>query len=61
LGVVESALKTLNGVMEDELIPFHTQTLAAIREQLGEAVFRSAWEEGVAWSLEETVQRVLGQ
>jgi adenylate cyclase len=61
LGAVESAIKTLNAVVEEELIPFHTQTLAAIREQLGEAAFQSAWEEGVAWSLEEAVQRVLGQ
>jgi hypothetical protein len=61
LGAVESAIKMLNGVMEEELIPFHTQTLAAIREQLGEAAFQSAWEEGAKWSLEEAVQRVLGQ
>ncbi len=61
LGAIESALKVLNAVMEEELIPFHRHTLAAIREQLGEAAFQSAWEEGAAWSLEEAVQRVLGQ
>ena len=59
LGAVESAIKTLNAVVEEELIPFHTQTLAAIREQLGEAAFQSAWEEGSQWSLEETVKKAL--
>jgi adenylate cyclase len=59
LGAVESAIKALNGVMEEELIPFHTQTLAAIREQLGEAAFQSAWEMGAAWSLEEAVRKAL--
>jgi tetratricopeptide (TPR) repeat protein len=59
LGAVESALKALNAVMEDELIPFHTQTLVATREQLGEAAFQSAWEEGAKWSLEKAVKRAL--
>ncbi len=59
LGAVESTLKVLNGVLEGELIPFHTQTLAAIREQLGEPAFRSAWEEGAKWSLDEAVKRAL--
>ena len=43
LGAVESAIKALNAVMEEELIPFHAQTRAAIREQLGESAFQSAW------------------
>jgi hypothetical protein len=45
--------------MEEELIPFHMQTLAAAREQLGESAFQSAWEEGAAWRLEEAVRKVL--
>jgi tetratricopeptide (TPR) repeat protein len=59
LGAVESALKALNAVMEEELNIFHARTLAAIREQLGEAAFQSAWEEGANWSLEEAVKRTL--
>ena len=38
---------------------FHEQTLAAAREQLGEAAFQSAWEQGSKWSLEEAVTRVM--
>jgi hypothetical protein len=45
--------------MEEELFPFHAQTLAAIREQLGEAAFQSAWEEGCGWSLEDAVKKAL--
>ena len=59
LGAVESALKALNAVMEEELNIFHARTLAATREQLGEPAFQSAWEEGAAWSLEEAVKKVL--
>jgi hypothetical protein len=59
LGAVESVLKALNAVMEEELNIFHARTLAAIREQLGEAAFQSAWEEGANWSLEEAVKRAL--
>jgi adenylate cyclase len=61
LGAVESAIKALNGVLEGELIPFHAQTLAAVREQLGESAFQSAWKEGAGWSLENAVQRALDQ
>jgi class 3 adenylate cyclase/tetratricopeptide (TPR) repeat protein len=60
LGAVESAIKMLNGVMEEELIPFHTQTLAAVREQLGESAFQSAWEGGAKWSLEQAVKKAFG-
>jgi len=59
LGAVESALKALKAVMEAEFKPFHDQTVARVKEQLGAAEFRSAWEEGAKWSLEETVKRVL--
>jgi hypothetical protein len=61
LGAVESALKALRAVVEPDVLPIHTQMLAAVREQLGEAAFESAWEEGAGWSLEDAVQRVLGQ
>jgi len=60
LGSVESVLKALNTVMEPEVIHFHAQTLAAVREALGEPAFQSAWEEGSKWTLEETVKKVLG-
>ena len=59
LGAVESALKRLNAVMEPEMRQFHAQTLAAVREQLGEAAFQAAWEAGSQWSLEEAVKRAL--
>jgi adenylate cyclase len=59
LGAVESALKRLNAVMEPEVIHFHAQTLAEAREQLGEATFLFAWNQGREWSLEEAVQIAL--
>jgi adenylate cyclase len=59
LGAIESALKALDAVMEPELKNFHTQTLAAVREKLGELAFQSAWEEGGKWSLEEAVAYAL--
>ena len=59
LGAVESALKMLNTIMVPEMIHFHAKTQAAAREQLGESVFQSAWEEGAGWALEETVAKVL--
>jgi tetratricopeptide (TPR) repeat protein len=59
LGAVESALRALGAVVEPEVRPFHTQTLVALREQLGEPAFQSAWEEGSQWSLEEAVKRAL--
>jgi class 3 adenylate cyclase/tetratricopeptide (TPR) repeat protein len=59
LGAVESALKALGAPIESELKNFHAQTLADVREQLGEAAFQSAWEEGSQWSLEEVVKVAL--
>jgi tetratricopeptide (TPR) repeat protein len=59
LGAVASALEALNAVMEVEMIYFHTQTLAAAREALGESAFQLAWEQGAGWSLEEAVNRAL--
>lgn len=61
LGAATSALKVLNAVMEPFIKPFHAQTLAAVREQLSEAAFQSAWEEGSQWSLGEAVKRALGE
>jgi len=58
LGAVESALKGLNAVVESEVKFFHEQTLAKVKEALGEA-FQSAWEEGSQWSLDETVRKAL--
>jgi len=60
LGAVESALKALNAVMEIEVKHLHAQTLAAVREQLGQSAFQSAWEAGRKWSLEDTVGFALG-
>jgi adenylate cyclase len=59
LGAVESALKGLNAVVESEVKFFHEQTLAKVKEALGEAAFQSAWEEGAKWSLEAAVKKVL--
>jgi adenylate cyclase len=59
LGAVESALKALDASMEIEVRHLHAQTLAAVRAQLSEAAFQSAWEAGAAWSLEEAVKMAL--
>jgi tetratricopeptide (TPR) repeat protein len=59
LGAVESALKAISAVLEPEVKNFHAQTLAAVREQLGESAFQSAWEEGAGWKLEEAVALAL--
>ena len=59
LGAVDSALKTLNVVVEIIVKHFHAQTLAAVQDTLGTAAFQSAWEEGSQWSLEEAVKKVL--
>ena len=61
LGAVESALKTLNAVAEPDVKFFHEQTLAAVCEQVGEAAFQSAWQEGNKWSLEEAVNKALAK
>jgi len=61
LGAVGSALKTLNAVVEPELKPFHAKSLAKLKEALGEATFQSVWEDGSQWSLDETVEKVLGE
>ena len=60
LGAVESALKALNAVVEPDYINLHEQTLAQVKEALGEEGFQSAREEGSQWSLEEAVKKVLG-
>lgn len=59
LDAVESAPKALKAALEPEVIRFHAQTLAAVREQLGEQAFQSAFEKGSKWSLEEAVQGAL--
>ncbi|MDQ4129273.1 MAG: hypothetical protein M3151_15225, partial [Actinomycetota bacterium] len=40
--------------------PDHDHTVAAARAQLDEAVWRTAWDEGKAMSLEEAVEYALG-
>jgi adenylate cyclase len=59
LGAAESALKAANIVVDPEYQSFHAQTLTVVREALGEEGFRSAWEEGARWSLEEAVKKAL--
>lgn len=59
LGAVASALKVLGAEVEFTVLYFHTQTVAAVQAQLGEAAFQSSWEEGEKWSLEEVVERAL--
>ena len=61
LGAVDSTLKALHAVVEDVMNPFHEPTLAKVKEALGEAAFRSAWEEGSQWSLKEAVKKALGE
>lgn len=45
--------------MEVEVKFFCEGTLAKVKQALGEA-FQSAWEEGSKWTLEEAVNKVLG-
>ncbi len=59
LSAVETALKMLGAVVEPDTRTVYTRTLVAIREQLGEAAFQSAWEEGAKWSLEDAVKKAL--
>ena len=59
LGAIEAALQALHVPMEPVIVPFHKETLAAVREQLGESAFQSAWEEGSQWLLDEAVSRAL--
>jgi tetratricopeptide (TPR) repeat protein len=59
LGAVESVLKALNAAVAEEVVHFHAQTLATVREQLGEQAFQAAWAEGATWSLEEAVELAL--
>ena len=59
LGAVDAALKTLQATLEPDMIAFHTQTLVAVREQLGVVAFAAAWDKGSQWSLEEAVKKAL--
>jgi len=59
LGVVKSALKAINAVMESEMKGLHDQTLAKARKALGKEAFQSAFEEGSKWSLDDAVKKVL--
>jgi predicted ATPase len=59
LGAVASALTALDARLEFAVKQFHAQTLTAVRAQLGEAAFQSAWAVGAEWRLEEAVQRAL--
>jgi len=60
LGAVESALKELDATVEIDVKFFYKDTLAKVKEALGDGAFQSAWEEGAKWSLEEAVKKVLG-
>ena len=40
---------------------FHEGTLAKVKQALGDGAFQSAWEEGLRWSLEEAVKKMLGE
>lgn len=59
LAAIDSALKVLKAVAWVDVMHFHAQTLTAVRAQLSEAAFQSAWETGGKWSLQDAVQRAL--
>ncbi|HVN54104.1 MAG TPA: tetratricopeptide repeat protein [Anaerolineaceae bacterium] len=59
LGSVDTILNPLNITVEPDLLHFYAQTLVAVREQLGETGFQSAWEAGAAMTLEEAVKFAL--
>ena len=59
LGAVAAALKALNAPMAPEMKSFHAQTVAKVKEALGEEAFNSTWGEGSCWSLEKAVMFAL--
>lgn len=59
LGAVDAAVKAMDCLIEPELMYFYAETLAGSRASLGESAFRSAWEQGEQWRLEEAVAKVL--
>lgn len=61
LGTIDAALKALKVVLDIEVMPFHAKTLTAVRAQLSEADFQSAWEVGNKWSLDDAVKRALDE
>ncbi|HNB52420.1 MAG TPA: tetratricopeptide repeat protein, partial [Anaerolineales bacterium] len=59
LGAVQSALATIKTGLSNFYHRPHAQTLAMVREQLGEDAFTAAWQEGTHWTLEEAVKKAL--
>jgi adenylate cyclase len=59
MGAAAAALNVLGAALEPAVIGFHARTLAAAKEELGEATFQSAWDEGEKWGLEEAVAYAL--
>jgi len=59
LGAIQSAVKALNAIVEVDVKFIHEQTLAKVKDVLGEAAFQFAWEEGAMWTLEEAVAKAL--
>lgn len=59
LGFIAATTKALNAKTLPFILYFHTQTIAATRQALGEADFQAAWQEGEQWLLEETIQEIL--
>jgi non-specific serine/threonine protein kinase len=59
LGAIQSAVQALHAIVEVDVKFFHEQTLAAVKDQLGEVAFQSAWEDGKKLSLDEAVTLVL--
>jgi hypothetical protein len=59
LGSVDAVVKPLHITIEPDLLHFHRQTLAMTREQLSEAAFQSAWDDGQLMTLEEAIELAL--
>jgi len=59
LGAVYAALNALGVSMEPGITRFHTQTLTAAQEKLGEEAFNTAWVKGAKMSIDEAVQFAL--
>lgn len=60
LAASAQAMMISSGAVVEWYFPrIYERAVAAAREQLGEAAFQAAWEEGSQWSLEEAVKRAL--
>jgi non-specific serine/threonine protein kinase len=59
LGKHEHLLKLAGFPLWEALIPHHARLLTSVRDQLGEAAFKAAWEQGRALTVDQAVEFAL--